>query len=121
MHQPVIFQRIESFAILTCIVLFYGLIGGNWILFFALLFSIDVFMLGYLAGNKIGALAYNIGHSYILPPILLVTGYATDSTLIVSLGLIWAAHIAMDRLLGYGLKKDNGFEHTHLGIIGKNK
>jgi hypothetical protein len=32
---------------------------------------------------------------------------------------IWFAHIGMDRLLGYGLKEDTGFRHTHLGLIGK--
>ncbi|WP_281964856.1 DUF4260 family protein [Serinicoccus marinus] len=31
----------------------------------------------------------------------------------------WAFHIAVDRLLGYGLKFTDSFAHTHLGEIGK--
>jgi hypothetical protein len=31
----------------------------------------------------------------------------------------WVFHIAVDRALGYGLKTTEGFQHTHLGPIGK--
>ena len=31
------------------------------------------------------------------------------------LGLLWLAHIGMDRLARYGLKYDTGFQQTHLG------
>ena len=37
-----------------------------------------------------------------------------------ALGLIWIAHIGMDRMLGYGLKYASGFADTHLGRIGRN-
>jgi hypothetical protein len=30
--------------------------------------------------------------------------------------LIWAAHIGADRLVGYGLKFESGFENTHLSV-----
>jgi hypothetical protein len=35
--------------------------------------------------------------------------------------LVWFAHIGMDRALGYGLKYEDAFQHTHLGIIGASK
>ena len=35
-----------------------------------------------------------------------------------AVALIWAAHIAVDRALGYGLKYGAGFGLTHLGRIG---
>jgi hypothetical protein len=38
-----------------------------------------------------------------------------------ALALVWFAHIGMDRALGYGLKYDDAFTHTHLGIIGASK
>ena len=34
-------------------------------------------------------------------------------------GLILFGHSSMDRILGYGLKYPDSFEHTHLGMIGK--
>jgi hypothetical protein len=41
--------------------------------------------------------------------------------LLLSLALIWVAHIGFDRLLGYGLKYATAFGHTHLGVVGKLK
>ena len=47
-------------------------------------------------------------------------------SLILALGLVWLAHIGVwlahigaDRLLGYGLKYDDNFQHTHLGQLGQ--
>ena len=34
-------------------------------------------------------------------------------------GLIWLAHVGVDRALGYGLKYGTGFGDTHLGRIGR--
>ncbi len=39
--------------------------------------------------------------------------------LILSIAMIWLAHIGFDRALGYGLKYENGFGVTHMGRIGK--
>jgi hypothetical protein len=36
----------------------------------------------------------------------------------VPIALIWANHIGIDRMLGYGLKYAEGFRFTHLGRIG---
>ena len=36
-------------------------------------------------------------------------------------GACLAGHIALDRLQGYGLKYDNSFQHTHLGMLGKRR
>ena len=48
-------------------------------------------------------------------------GWFFHQPLVVSLALIWAAHIGIDRALGYGLKHRTGFSDTHLGRIGKGK
>ncbi|MDD9911252.1 MAG: DUF4260 family protein, partial [Ahrensia sp.] len=37
----------------------------------------------------------------------------------LAIALIWAAHISGDRALGYGLKYESNFKHTHLGKIGR--
>ena len=39
--------------------------------------------------------------------------------LLLSIAMIWLAHIGVDRALGYGLKYSEGFGFTHLGRIGK--
>jgi hypothetical protein len=41
----------------------------------------------------------------------------THHPLALALGLIWLAHIGMDRALSYGLKYDSDFTHTHLANL----
>jgi hypothetical protein len=46
-----------------------------------------------------------------LPGVLIAFGWWQNASLASALGLIWLAHI---RMLGYGLKYDDDFQHTHL-------
>ncbi|WP_255505032.1 DUF4260 family protein [Lysinibacillus sphaericus] len=82
-----------------------------------LLFLPDITMLGYIVNTKIGALFYNIGHSLVMPAILLTIGFITVSTPLLMATIIWLAHIFLDRMLGYGLKYDDAFTKTHLQQI----
>lgn len=119
MKLPILYQRIEAAAgLLTCLY-FYIHLHYSLLLFIVLLLLIDVFMVGYAKNNKLGAHIYNIGHSLTIPLLLLVVGTVTLSNLMIGGSLIWVAHIAMDRMMGYGLKHDTGFTDTHLGKIGK--
>lgn len=72
-------------------------------------------MVGYLWGPRVGALLYNAGHTYVAP--FLLGGYAVFNSfpLLLSLALIWGAHVGMDRMFGFGLKYPSGFHDTHLG------
>ena len=54
-----------------------------------------------------------------MPAAFVALGWWQDHRLAAAAGLVWLAHIGMDRLLGYGLKYDDHFQHTHLGLIGK--
>ena len=121
MQQQIIFQRIEGLAILIAATSLYFFLGFHWLLFVLLLFAFDVFMVGYLFSSKLGAYVYNIGHSLIMPSILVAIGIITANNILIGLSLLWFAHIGLDRALGYGLKHAKGFSHTHLGIIGKRK
>jgi hypothetical protein len=73
----------------------------------------------YLIDPKTGALVYNAAHSYMAPVALLTLGFALGGPLILSIAMIWLAHIGIDRALGYGLKYAAGFGFTHLGRIGR--
>lgn len=77
-------------------------------------------MVGYAKSTKLGALLYNIGHSYLLPTITVILGWRQERPLMLAIGLIWLAHIGMDRFAGYGLKYDENFKETHLGNLVKN-
>ena len=104
-------------AAIACIAL-YALSGGSWLLFAVLILAPDLSMLGYLAGPRAGAIAYNALHILIAPIILALVGVWAGNAMAVDIGLIWIAHIALDRALGYGLKLASGFRDTHIGRIG---
>jgi Domain of unknown function (DUF4260) len=78
----------------------------------------DLVMVGYLGGTRLGAITYNLAHSTPLPAAAIALGWWQHAPLVLALGLVWLAHIGMDRALGYGLKYDDHFQHTHLGRLG---
>ena len=70
-------------------------------------------MLGYVANARVGAIMYNGVHSYVGPLALAGWSLANHPT-VLSLSLIWIAHIGLDRMLGFGLKYPTRFKDTHL-------
>lgn len=111
--------RLESAALAAACMVFYSYFEGSWWMFALLLPAPDLSFLGYLAGPRAGAAAYNAAHAAILPMLLGIFAMVMPSALAMHLSLIWCAHIGIDRALGYGLKYDAGFTFTHLGRIGK--
>jgi hypothetical protein len=119
MDQTIVFQRVEGMAIcLASTILYFWLDYSGWV-FLVLLFSFDVFMLGYLVNRRVGAFVYNAGHSFLWPACLLAFALPYGSRSLVAFSVIWLAHIGLDRALGYGLKFSSGFTDTHLGKIGR--
>ena len=110
--------RLEWAAVTVAAVVLYALSGASWWLFALLILAPDLSMLGYLAGPRVGAIAYNALHILIVPLPLALAGYILANSLAAAIGLIWIIHIAVDRGLGYGLKLSTGFQDTHLGRIG---
>jgi hypothetical protein len=88
--------------------------GYPWWLFVALILAPDLSMVGYAAGLGVGAAAYDVAHTYALPVLLAALGVIAGTEVAVQVGLIWLAHIGIDRALGYGLKYPTGFKDTHL-------
>lgn len=85
-----------------------------WWLLLVLALAPDLSMVGYAAGPIVGAAAYDVAHTYSLPVALAAIGVLVDADLAVQIGLVWIAHIGVDRAIGYGLKYRSGFKDTHL-------
>jgi len=111
--------RAEGAAFLAAATVLYAQTGTGWVLFAVLFFAPDLAMLGYLAGPRLGAFAYNLAHTYATYLALAGLGVWLAAPLLVALGLIGVAHIGFDRALGYGLKLPTAFRDTHLGPIGR--
>lgn len=118
---PVSFQRVESAAVAVLVVVAFVQLDFAWWWLLALFLLWDLSMLGYVASPKVGAISYNLAHSYLGPATLLALTWASDARWLAFVALAWAFHIAVDRLLGYGLKFTDRFTHTHLGEIGKER
>ena len=118
-HLPVRFQRVENavVAVATAVAFVDGGFAWWWLLALFLLF--DVSMVGYVGNPRLGAWTYNVVHSYIAPAALGVVALVDGARWAAFVALVWAFHIAVDRLLGYGLKFQDRFTHTHLGTIGR--
>lgn len=111
--------RVEGAALAAVALLGYAHFGAGWWLFAVLVLAPDLSMLGYLAGPRMGAVAYNAAHTTVLPLALGALGALWGWPAAVAVALIWLAHIGIDRVLGYGLKYPDAFGHTHLGRIGR--
>ncbi|MET3444475.1 hypothetical protein ABIC94_005286 [Variovorax paradoxus] len=111
--------RAEGVVVLAAALAAYAQFGAGWGVFALWLLAPDLALLGYLAGARVGAALYNAAHSYAGAVALLVLGVLAAMPWAVAGGLIWCAHIGLDRALGYGLKYGTGFGATHLGRIGR--
>jgi hypothetical protein len=106
--------RLEGAAVLAVAVGIYAVYGASWWWFAGLFLLPDAFMVGYLSNPRVGAVVYNLGHTYVTPLLLGGIAFALKASFLGSVALIWTAHIGLDRLLGYGLKAPTGFHSTHL-------
>ncbi len=108
--------RLEGAVVFAAGLVAYRLSGASWGLFALTFFLPDLAMLGYLRGPRVGALCYNLAHTYVVPALLAGLLLLLDRELTAA--IIWAAHIGFDRAAGYGLKHATAFRDTHLGQIG---
>jgi hypothetical protein len=112
--RPWLLLRIEGVAIALAGIALYGRLDVTWWLFGALILAPDLSMMGYLLGNRIGALSYNLFHTSASPAVLALIGISLDENALLAVALVWTVHIGADRTIGYGLKYEAGFKNTHL-------
>ena len=113
--------RLEGLAVAAAAAIMYDKSGFGWGVFALFFLAPDISFLGYLAGNRFGAIAYNAAHSYLGALGCFSAGLMLASPVLEVAGLIWCAHIGFDRALGFGLKYAAGFNFTHLGRIGRDE
>lgn len=112
--RPSISLRAEGAILLAVAVFLFAQAGASWWLFGLLFLVPDVGLLGYIAGARSGAVTYNLTHGLAVPLGIALAGHLTGAAVVVSVALVWVAHIGFDRALGYGLKYPSDFHDTHL-------
>lgn len=119
LHSTGYLLRLEGLAVLIAATVGFASTGWSWWWFFGLLLIPDLAMLGYFVSEAAGRWTYNITHTYCIPIALGAGGWALNLPSVLMAAWVWAAHIGLDRMLGYGLKLRANFHETHLGPIGR--
>jgi len=118
--------RLEELAQFLLILLVLVMKGAAWWVYPLLLLGPDIGMVGYLVGTRTSAFTYNLTHHKGIALLLMLIGLVVEMANMLAnvqsgyflAGLILYGHSALDRMLGFGLKFGDHFQHTHLGWIG---
>ena len=113
--------KLEELAMLGLSVYLFSLLRFQWWWFAVLFLAPDIGFLGYIINSHVGSMTYNLLHHKGIAILLYVLGMLTDSEVVKLIGVVMFGHASFDRILGYGLKYADSFNHTHLGMIGKKK
>jgi hypothetical protein len=120
MKQLLSLEQLMQLAL--CIAaLYYQPIHIAWWLWLPVFLSPDLSMVGYLVNPAIGGFLYNFAHHNAVAGICIAAGFICYLPVLLFIGLVLWAHSSFDRMMGYGLKYLDSFQHTHLGRIGKNQ
>ena len=111
--------KVEELFMFGLSIYAFSKLNYAWWWYPVLFFTPDLSMLGYLINPRVGALAYNVIHLKALGVTIYVAGAVIANPPLQLVGLILFGHSSMDRVMGYGLKYPDSFQHTHLGMIGK--
>lgn len=111
--------RLEELLLTLLSLYLFADLNYPWWWFPLLLLTPDLSMIGYLLGPKVGAWTYNLAHHRGIAVVLFILGSLSQVQWLQLAGVIMFGHSSLDRMLGYGLKYTDSFQHTHLGRIGR--
>ena len=106
--MPRVLLRLEGGVLAAAALFVYLHLDYSVLALIALLVSVDLSLLGFLAGPRVGTLTYNLAHTTAFPLVLGAIGVLADGGVAVQVALAWLAHIGIDRALGLGLKYPSG-------------
>lgn len=113
--------KVEELFLFFLALFLFSKLDYGWGWYALLFFAPDLSMLGYLVSPRFGAWTYNLVHHKGVAVAVYVLGYLLSASLLMLAGTILLGHSSLDRVLGYGLKHEDAFQNTHLGIIGKSR
>jgi hypothetical protein len=111
---PSALLRLEGLVLFSAALTLYIREDYSLLLLVVLFLAPDLSFVGLAGGPRIGAIAYDSVHTYVGPIMLASGSLIAEWTVGVELGLIWLAHIGIDRALGYGLRYPDAFSQNHL-------
>jgi hypothetical protein len=113
--------KLEEGALFLFSLFLFSQLNFSWWWFPALLLLPDIGMIGYAINPKVGAYIYNFLHLRLVATVVALYALTYGNDYWKLAAIILFAHISFDRMMGYGLKYADGFNNTHLGVIGTKK
>jgi hypothetical protein len=111
---PRLLLRLEGLVLFAAAIALYLREDFSVLALLLLFLAPDLSFVGLAGGARVGAVAYDAVHTYVGPVLLASVSILAEWNVGVELGLIWLAHIGLDRALGYGLRYPDAFRETHL-------
>src|SRR5258706_13541405 len=93
---PKLLLRLEGLTLFLGAIAAFAMTAQPWWLFAALILVPDLSMAGYLAGNRVGAVAYNAVHVTTGPIALAVAGLMDGNLRVLGVAMVWLAHVGID-------------------------
>lgn len=109
--------KLEYLALFVLSVYLFSLLPYAWWWYPLLLLVPDTGMVGYLINARLGAVTYNLTHSFLVAIALYLAGALLDVSVLQLIGVVVIGHAGTDRAFGFGLKHADSFKHTHLGNL----
>ena len=113
-NLPRVLLRLEGLVLFGCAIALYVREDYSILALVILFLAPDLSFVGLAGGPRVGAVAYDAAHTYVGPILLASASAIVEWDTGVMLGLIWLAHIGIDRAIGYGLRYPDAFRDTHL-------
>ena len=111
--------KIEEFFYFLLAIFLFSRLDFAWWWYPLLFFTPDLAMIGYLHDSRSGAIVYNLIHHKAVSISIYIAGALLGNQILQLAALVIFGHSSMDRVLGYGLKYADSFNHTSSGMIGK--
>ncbi|MTI39532.1 DUF4260 domain-containing protein [Fulvivirga lutimaris] len=111
----------EAGLFLLAIVYYYTQLDFSWGWFLGLFFVPDLAFTFVIISKRVATAAYNFMHHRGVMALVIIIGFLINDDMVIMFGIVFMAHSCFDRVLGYGLKYYDNFDHTHLGWTGKSK
>ena len=111
--------KLEELLMLGLALFLFSKLDYGWGWYALCFFAPDLSMVSYLANPRVGAWTYNLIHHKGLAVVLYVLGNLLTIPWLMFAGTILFGHSSFDRVMGYGLKHEDAFQNTHLGMIGR--
>lgn len=111
--------KLEELALFGLALLLFSQLDYGWSAYALLFLAPDLSMIGYLANPRLGAWTYNLIHHKGLSVALYIAGFLLSVPWLMFAGTLLLGHSSLDRVFGYGLKHEDAFQNTHLGMVGR--